>query len=103
MEWLRIEFGGEALDALSVDADASGPAEGLCHFKVFQVSLGHFRRLLGTRPLRVDATFVARDMHDVPSGRLRINGRRALSSLAGKNSHCLRYIYVPRLRTPRPK
>jgi hypothetical protein len=50
MERLRIEFGGEALDALFIDADAAGPAEGLCHFKVFQVSLGHFRQLLCKNP-----------------------------------------------------
>jgi hypothetical protein len=31
----RIEFGDEALDALLIDADASGPAKGLRHFKVF--------------------------------------------------------------------
>ena len=35
---LWIEFGGKALDAFAIDADAAGP-KGLSRFKVFQVSL----------------------------------------------------------------
>src|SRR6266567_4050431 len=46
MEWLRIEFGGEALDTLVMDADARGSAEHPSNFEVFQVAFGHFRRLL---------------------------------------------------------
>ena len=40
MKWLRIEFGGKALDAVRIDADAPGH-EGVCRVKVLQVPLGH--------------------------------------------------------------
>src|SRR5438128_371124 len=46
MERLRVEFGGEALDPLLIDADSRRPAEHLTNFEVFQVSFGHFRPLL---------------------------------------------------------
>jgi hypothetical protein len=42
MKWLWIEFGGKALDAVRIDADASG-RERLSRVKVLQVSVGHNR------------------------------------------------------------
>jgi hypothetical protein len=45
MKGLRIEFGGKALDAVRIDADAPRP-EGLSCLNIFQVSLGHLGYLL---------------------------------------------------------
>ena len=55
MKRLRIELGGKAFDALSIDADAPGP-EGLPRFKIFQVALGHIDCLWRLRRHAVSGT-----------------------------------------------
>lgn len=46
MKRLRVEFGGKAFNALSVDASSAG-TELLSRRKIFQVSLGHIGYLPG--------------------------------------------------------
>src|SRR5687767_13467260 len=96
MKRLRVEFGGKALDAVRIDADAPG-AEGLSRCEIFQVALGHS----GSGSLDFDDDFALRMVASSSANRKsRIpNARRCAApvprySVGAVGTRSLRFMYA---------